>query len=280
MIHAFLVGMNYRRLFLMVGAGGLVASAARPGAAGVEAGAEISGHTGSSSGAWACGPAARVRYGGLGASGRVYADSTRPAASAPDAASALPDGLSLGLGLARENRSYTLIDCRLAADGVIGKTPASCALPPTGPVSALNASVGYDSRGFGMRLGFLYYGRYEGAADPEPAYKVIPEGSFRVGPRQAPHFLFGLGSYDASTMLRPGLWLGGNIPIGTDSFTFGGHLGVHQNFDGDAGLRLHVQLAAALGAGIDAVGGGALTRGFTRAPEPEISLALRFNGGI
>jgi hypothetical protein len=153
-------------------------------------------------------------------------------------------------------------------------------LPPTGPVTALNASVGYDGEKFGLRLGALRYGRFFGAEDPTPTYRTIPEASLRIGLQPGPQVIFGLGSYDASTMLRPGLWAGGFIPISTDKLIFGGHIGAHQNFDGDLRMRLHVQLAAVLGPGVDAVIGASVTQGYTRRPEPEGSLALRFNGGI
>jgi hypothetical protein len=197
--------------------------------------------------------------------------------------------VSLGGGGVWESRKYSLIDCRGAPDGAPSGSQTICPTPPTGPVSAFNASVGYDLEPFGFRdsigfrLGVLRYGRFVDSKDSSPTYKLLPEASLlgRVGPLRRPVLIaVGFGSYDASTMLRPGLWLGVDVPLGAGEFTVGGHLGYHQTFDSDLGLRLHLQLAAALGSAIDLVAGGAVTQGYQKRPEPEGSLALRFNGGI
>jgi hypothetical protein len=266
--------MAFRRAWLVAGAVGLVASAAR---AGVEGSGEINGYGGTASGNWACGPAARVQYGGLGGRARLHVHSTHPAASATvEVDRARPTGFSIGGGGAWESRKgYAVLQCYSDSES----PKPDCIVPPSSTLSAIGGSIGYDLETMGVRLGVLHFGSFHGNHDLSPTYQFFPDISVWGGWRSGLHASGGLGSYDASTMLRPGLWWGFGVPIVPDTLAIYGHLGVHQNFDGDLGLRLHAQIAVSLGAGLEALAGGAVTQGYRSHPEPEGSLTLRFNGG-
>jgi hypothetical protein len=86
----------------------------------------------------------------------------------------------------------------------------------------LRLGIGYDFRNFGVRGGLLY------ADSPKSRTAealVVPDVQFRFGPASRGWFELGMGAYDASTMLRPGVYVGGGAVAG--DFTIVARYGWH-----------------------------------------------------
>ena len=121
------------------------------------------------------------------------------------------------------------------------------------------AGMGYDFALFGLRGGALL------SASPDARLSetiVMPDVQLRIGYQQQGWFEAGLGAYDASTTLRPGVYVGGGIPM-RDVLLLSVHLGLHagngrfagQVFDmglrGDLGIEYELGNRVYLGVGGD-----------------------------
>jgi hypothetical protein len=211
----------------------LIVSAARRGGASGSGDVELGGYSGRSSGTWACGPTAAVRYGGIGAQARVH-----PLAGAPER----QHGLALTVGVAAEAHSYSLIAC--ASGGCGG---GGAVVPPRSVVAGGAGEFGYDDRYFGFHGGALAWQRFANGNDPAPTWSWVPQLLLRAGPLDGVHGELGLGSYDVATILRPGAYLGLSWAplLGWECSV---HTGVHQTFDGESGVRASLGLRVPLAA--------------------------------
>jgi hypothetical protein len=125
------------------------------------------------------------------------------------------------------------------------------------PHFGARAGIGYDFALFGLRGGALL------SVSPEARLAetiVMPDVQLRLGYLDQGWFEAGLGAYDASTTLRPGLYIGGGVPL-RDFVLLSLHLGLHagngrfvgQVFDmglrGDVGLEFELGARVRLGVG-------------------------------
>lgn len=262
--------MATRRFWLVLGGVGLLASAAAPAAAGT---GEVEGgvHGGSASGHWACGPAAQVKYGGLGARGRVWLNE-REKAEGPAGSKAPKTGFSVGGGLAGEHRTYRFLGCNS------DETPCPLdrqVVPPGGLVGAASLSLGYDWEVFGLRAGALLWQNYNDHNTTRPDLRVAPEVSLRLGKFGRLRGEAGIGSYSTDTMLRPGAYLGLTMPL-SPAVELTGRLGGHQNFDGNAGARADVSVQARVSDAVSLSGGVGLSQGEGNRVEPSGRLGMAF----
>ena len=243
-----MAGMRATRVFSLVALVGLIASAARPAAsAPVDLQAEAYG--GTASGGWACGPSARVNYGGVGGSIQV-----RPAATAKDANT----GLAFSATAAGEHRDYSLIDC----------AGSDCTVPPSSFATGGSLKGGYDWDGLGFRAGVVvgqYWGNNEARS---PTGMVLPDVSLRFGPLTRFRAEVGIGSWSPTTVLRPAiLWTGAAYTFhsGVDVSLHGG---LNETFVGDVGVRGDLAVAFPIAEDLLLGVGGALSTGDSH-PEPE-----------
>lgn len=86
------------------------------------------------------------------------------------------------------------------------------------------AGVGYSFSYVELRGGVLFTRPDADGPLAEPL--IIPDVLVRLGRREVGWFELGLGAYDASTALRPGVFLGGAWTI-HEGLRLGGHLGMH-----------------------------------------------------
>lgn len=84
---------------------------------------------------------------------------------------------------------------------------------------------GYAWRLMELRGGVLFALPGAGAALADPL--LMPEVLLRFGPQRVGWFELGLGAYDASTALRPGLFVGGAAGSLEDAVRVSGHFGLH-----------------------------------------------------
>ncbi len=249
-----------RRQWLVLGLGGLVLSAVSRVAVAGPTQVEAEGYAGSSVGQWTCGPSARANYGGIGGHVRVYTDdraprppedepsnagalqpesdpgppAPAPAATTPESVEAAldiePQGFSLGGGGAGEYRGFTRTAC---SDAPCSTT--NDVIPKTRLLAGGRANLGYDTDYFGVRVGALAFQRWASNVDPSPTANMLPDVNLRFGRRLGFHGELGFGGYDASTIMRPGLYVGAGYASGAWAADLRG--GVHETFDDQAGVR-------------------------------------------
>jgi hypothetical protein len=251
--------MTRRRGVLFGGLVALVASAGRT-AVGAPVDIEGAGYGGTASGGWACGPDARVKYGGGGAEVHVR-----------EGERGQPDhGWNASFGGAIEGRSFTALDC----GGACNDAGAPIVVPSGGAVGAGVARIGWDGRWFGARGGVNVFEVWNKHDDRGPTVLVIPALTLRLGLLDGLRFEGGLGSYDVPTMTRPGLWagLGYVFAPGWEATIHGG---VHQTFDGGGGARGALALACPLADDVQLTAGFALSEGSGSRVEPEGQAGLR-----
>lgn len=99
-----------------------------------------------------------------------------------------------------------------------------CDRPAWGTHFGGRLGVGYSWQYFELRAGVLAAHPDAGVHYAEPV--VLPDVQLRVGRRQLGWFELGLGGYDPSTTLRPGVYLGGAIGS-QESLMVAGHAGIH-----------------------------------------------------
>jgi len=122
----------------------------------------------------------------------------------------------------------------------------------------VRAGMGYSFSLVEFRVGVLGVAPSADSVFPEPIWS--PDVMLRVGRRSLGWFELGLGAYDASTMLRPGAYLGGGGGR-VEELRISGHLGVHlvngqccqtlMPFGGIAHLDLERAVSRTLVAGVD-----------------------------
>lgn len=172
------------------------------------------------------------RHVGLGVLGKLHLWSEP--SSTPDA-----DLGGLQLGFVAEARAHRLVDCGYSCAG--DERPG---FVPEWHFGA-RVGVGYDFELVGVRGGLLLAAATE-ARLAEPL--LLPDVLVRLGPRRRVWMELGLGAYDASSTLRPGLYVGVvvvAIPRLTASLHYGWHAGT-----GSLGGTV-LQLGDRLDAGLD-----------------------------
>jgi hypothetical protein len=301
--------MTRRRSVLVLGLGGLMLSAVSRVAAAGPTQIEAEGYAGSSVGQWTCGPTARANYGGVGGHVRIYTDDQPappppPPEEQPNGGALSPDaertegtegtdgaeappvaarsvesappspmldleplGFSFGAGGAGEHRSYTRIACNETPC-----SPKNDVIPPGQLLGAGRASLGYDLKYFGVRVGAMAFQRWDNGYDSSPSVSVLPDIEFRFARRKGFHAGVGFGAYDASTNFRPG----GYHTLGYASGPFAADLriGGHLVFDDQAGLRADLSMRYAL-SGVVAPGFGvALSNAEQTTPEGRIFIVF------
>ncbi|MCU0657676.1 MAG: hypothetical protein MUF64_21175 [Polyangiaceae bacterium] len=234
--------MKRTRFLLLLGVASMVYSAGEPAIAGTTGEVEGGLHGGTGAGNWACGPSARLNFGGLGARGRVWL-SPQEQAAVDEAVrtGALPRGFSVGAAAVAEARRYKLSACR--QDPCEGDARQ---VPPDSTVGAASISVGYDGEWVGARGGVLATQRFRRHTDRSPTLELLPDVALRVGKQQQLRGELGLGSYSIDTLLRPGLYVGGTLPV-SSTLELTARLGVHRVFDGSPGARLDLSSRWRLG---------------------------------
>jgi hypothetical protein len=113
--------------------------------------------------------------------------------------------------------------------------------------------LGADWRWFGFGAGALTNYRLEAPGQYELArdLPLWPDVLLRFGRRDVLHVDLGLGAYDASTVLRPGLFAGvGVVPV--EDWHILAHFGMHQpGAFGNAVLRADLAVRRGLGQGME-----------------------------
>src|SRR5579859_1078257 len=128
--------MSRRRAMLLLALLVLVSTAAKQVGA-TETEIEAQGYGGTASGGWACGPDARVKYGGVAGTVRARIGDTPS------------DALVLEAGGAVEHRDYARIPCE---GGCSGDAP-SAAVPSPSTMGGAGMKLGYDWEWAGFRAG-------------------------------------------------------------------------------------------------------------------------------
>src|SRR6185295_7049373 len=114
-------------------------------------------------------------------------------------------GTLIYLGATGELRELRLANCGYACPGDL--QPGSFEQESH---FGARAGVGYDFALFGLRGGALL------SVSPDARLAetiVMPDVQLRLGYLDQGWFEAGLGAYDASTTLRPGLYVGGGVPV-------------------------------------------------------------------
>ena len=136
--------------------------------------------------------------------------------SAPEGATEGARGGFLQLGMVGEWRLLQLTSC-----GHLCSRDTNWDVVPEAH-GGVRLGIGYDFRNFGIRGGLLY------ADSPKSRTAetlVMPDVQFRFGSASRGWFELGMGAYDASTMLRPGVYVGGGVVAG--DFTIVARYGWH-----------------------------------------------------
>lgn len=150
-----------------------------------------------------------------------------------------PAGGFVMLGVTGELRALRLVEC-----GYSCPEQAQFAAFEQEQHFGARAGFGYDFALIGLRAGALL------SVSPDARLAetiVMPDVQLRIGYLEQGWFEAGLGAYDASTTLRPGVYIGGGIPM-QNVMLLGLHLGLHAGngrFVGevfDMGLRGDVDL--------------------------------------
>jgi len=237
----------------------LLLSAVRPVGASSPADVELAGYDGMGSGQWACGPKARVRYAGIGGRARFFpSESSTEGTTGGGRQPELEHGLAVTAGVAVEGRGYRLLACY----------DPPCSVPPESIAAGGFALLGYDGRIFAFHAGPLLWQRFVSSTDSHPAVNVFPDIEFRLGRVDRLSMDFGLGSYDAPTILRPGGYLGLAWAV-APGWQCALHGGVHATFDGDLGIRASFHLRAPLTQHVQVGFGFAGSTGARDGIEPE-----------
>jgi hypothetical protein len=183
----------------------------------------------------------------------------RFAGAGPMPASQRDLGAFVLAGVAGELEWTRLTQCGVVCRGRPGGeevvTPA--ALEQAAKVG-LRVGVGYSFSLVEFRVGVLGVAPSADSVFPEPIWS--PDVMVRLGRRSLGWFELGLGAYDASTVLRPGAYLGGGGGR-VEELRISGHLGVHlvngqccqtlMPFGGIAQVDVERAVSRSLVAGVD-----------------------------
>jgi hypothetical protein len=175
------------------------------------------------------------------------------------------EGLAVTATMAGDVRSYELLECSGNCDGL-----SSNSLPKSQGRLGARARLGYDWRWLGLHAGVIGWEGLGSGSNPTSHLGFLPDACVRVGPRDVFRGEIGLGAYNASTVLRPGLYLGLGVNLG-QGWDLMGHIGVHApmgSLDADSETRGDIEARAPITDMVRVGFGAAVTSGFGRA-EPE-----------
>lgn len=178
-----------RGLLLIAGMAICATGVSSPRAAETEL--EVAGYEGNTTGGWACGPQASVRYGGLAAELRHAERKVTPEQGV---------GMTLALGAAVE-----VARARIDAEPISEASDEWEATAPPGAFSdvfgAGNARVGYHARHFGIEGGMMMW---SGWKEPRKhGMLVFPELLLSFGPRDFLYAEAGIGVPTSTWLMRP-----------------------------------------------------------------------------
>ena len=184
--------MRGRRLFLAAGVGLLVLSAAQRSGAKVKGEVEATGYAGATSGGWICGPLGTMRYGGIAISGSISKREATPEEG---------EGGTATVAVGAEWQSVRVI------------SPPFKGAPPDSLMFGAQATAGYRWRGVSLEGGSGLYEGYRSATPLGAESRVLPYPTVElvIGPRDTAYGVFGVGSPLSTTLLRPGIYLGGGF---------------------------------------------------------------------
>lgn len=177
--------------------------------------AEASGYGGSSVGSWGCGPIARANYGGGGARVR-YAQEAAPFGG---------KGAVAEVAGAVERESSKIVGCDRN-----DCAPSDYVAPKDTTMIGAHVRGGYQWDVVGVEGGATVYQAYDRADDPRPSYGLFPDLQAAIGHPEKGRGVLGLGSPTISTLRRPGVYVGIEMPIGPVAFT--GLLGSYRSGPG------------------------------------------------
>lgn len=202
----------------------------------VHAGTEVEGDgfVGTTPGVWACGPVARVNYGGGGARVRVVQENA-------------PLG---GKGLVGEIGGAAVSE----ANHFVRCPGDSCdrsdhVMPAARVMFGGNARVGYQWKAFGIEGGADAFQYWENNTDRTPNILVIPDVQLSFRHQDAVKVVAGLGSPTVTTLVRPGLFAGARVPISfVELEAYAG--GFRTGPTNSVGLRVDVATSVAVAPGL------------------------------
>jgi hypothetical protein len=192
--------MSARRIVLTIGWLTLVVTAAQPVLA-VNTELEANAYDGVTTGGWTCGPLARARYGGLGATVRV---------AQRTASDSHGEGWNARATAAGEYETSRVVDPRCENDC----EASDWVTPPSRLLVGLAARGGYRWKWFGLEAGPQAYQGWHKNTDSTPEIKLVPDFAFRFGPQHRIEILAGYGSPGVTTARRPSGYLGAEIAVG------------------------------------------------------------------
>jgi hypothetical protein len=196
-----------RRTLLFVGCLGMGATAPSRVHAGTEV--EGDGFVGTSAGNWACGPVARVNYGGGGARVRV-AEERAPLGGS---------GFVGEVAGAADSEANHFIRC-----GGDACESDERVMPKARVMGAGHARFGYQWRVVGVEGGADVFESWKNNTDTAPTAYAIPD--LQLSFRHEDRFkgIVGFGAPTVATLARPGLYLGARVPVSIVEFE--GYTGV------------------------------------------------------
>lgn len=153
------------------------------------------GYGGTTAGGWICGPVGRANYGGVGARVRVAENPGRFGGT----------GLTGEAAAAVESESSTT-HCR--------STDSGCITDRSNVMGGAHARAGYQWEVFGFEAGATAFQGHDLQSDTKPSIGVFPDAEIAIGPRTVARGVLGIGSPTATTLRRPGAYLGADVALG------------------------------------------------------------------
>lgn len=159
----------------------------------------------------------------------------------PGGETALSYGGFLQLGLTGELRLHRVKSCVFECE-----EPLDGTWHPEGHFG-LRLGIGYDSDLVGLRGGVLYL---DSVSALIAELMVSPDVNFRLGRRDSVWVEAGVGAYDASTSLRPGVYAAFSF-VPRKPFTVSLHYGLHAGIGSLGHTAIQVGARSDLGVGVD-----------------------------
>jgi hypothetical protein len=191
-----------RRWLFGAGCTGIVATLAGPGAT-RDLELQGAGYTGTTTGAWTCGPSARVHYGGVGAQVRW---------SEQRATERHGSGGTVVVGAALEYEHAKII--RPESDDDCANPPCTSGRPPNAVLPGFGGRVGYEWRYFGFQLGAQVWSAWSAPGDRHATLFALPQLELRGGPEHIAWAIVGFGSPLVTTYRRWGIYGGIGVKTG------------------------------------------------------------------
>ncbi len=133
-------------------------------------------------------------------------------------------GFFLAAGLSAESDWVKQTRCFVSCPQGVSSAAVSNSTYQRESEAGLRVGAGYSFSLFEFRVGGLATLPGKDAAFVKPL--LVPDVLLRVGSRPRGWFELGLGAYDASTVLRPGLFIGGSV-LSPEQVRITAHLGLH-----------------------------------------------------